>query len=544
MSLTFVAMHHSHPQLQVSSRTSWQVSDVFERESDILAQEEKAQRVLTEALDDSPNREGETAPSLDQRPEEEALSSELRRMTKLSSAITSERLAVLTPELAAVQDELEAAEEAHRELMRQLKQNKDDRGVSKSLLIFEVLVRFLVHLASQALAYAVADVAANLKAESQEAMKPAEEGSEGPQARITATRRRNAHCAAELTVELARREAGVAVWPYFDRSFRPLDTLWRSYAFAATGRQQVQRCQEVKEKLEALVQPIEEKDAWEVVDEKRGGLSGEDFLFGERQEGGSSWDASGLKSLFNGLAARAVGSGVASSTAGDMPVDDPFLLEGVDAAQQLTDLQQQAHSPSGPEDDFEDSRFKGFRRRPPPPPAHLAGPIRSEIDAGFETFMADLSAVPQAAPSQGVEKADADTVDRSPMHSDSVAKSPLVEGEELLKILSQASQKNSQRSKTQEVARPILSEGDSVTFLPTPPPRPPGGNPAPRRPPTSVAPERVVAAIASAVDKGVTSAPVPDTSPLSWLACQKHRMDRLLLGLQSASEDRAVASGS
>lgn len=163
---------------------------------------------------------------------------------------------------------------------------------------------------------------------------------------------------------------------------------------ASEIRQQVQRCQEVKEKLEALVQPIEEKDAWEVVDEKRGGLSGEDFLFGERQEGGSSWDASGLKSLFNGLAARAVGSGVASSTAGDMPVDDPFLLEGVDAAQQLTDLQQQAHSPSGPEDDFE-----------------------------------DLSAVPQAAPSQGVEKADADTVDRSPMHSDSVAKSPLVEGE-------------------------------------------------------------------------------------------------------------------
>ncbi|CAE7788054.1 unnamed protein product, partial [Symbiodinium microadriaticum] len=233
-------------QLIAGRRTSWQVSDVFERESDLLAQEEKAQRALNEALDDSPKREGATAPSLDQRPEEEALSSELRRMTKLSSAITSaqelldqrqtlnvwvkERLAVLTPELAAVQDELEAAEEAHRELMRQLKQNKEhldtlrkkrDEGRKQEEHLRSSLQRTEQRLAnqlasedavrqrteaSQALAYAVADVAANLKAESQESLKPVEEASEGPQARITATRRRNAHRAAELTVELARRE--------------------------------------------------------------------------------------------------------------------------------------------------------------------------------------------------------------------------------------------------------------------------------------------------------------------------------------------------
>lgn len=160
-------------------------------------------------------------------------------------------------------------------------------------------------------------------------------------------------------------------------------------------------------------------------------------------------------------------------------------------------------------------------------------------DAEFNRQLSPSQSLPHVPTLRELERKHAEG-DVSMQHLNS-AKS---RAQELLKILSQASQKNSQRSKTQEVARPILSEGDSVTFLPTPPPRPPGGNPAPRRPPTSVAPERVVAAIASAVDKGVTSAPVPDTSPLSWLACQKHRMDRLLLGLQSASEDRAVASGS
>eukprot|EP00434_Breviolum_minutum_P017709 symbB.v1.2.015634.t1/scaffold1142.1/size245703/3 len=98
--------------------------------------------------------------------------------------------------------------------------------------------------------------------------------------------------------------------------------------------------------------------------------------------------------------------------------------------------------------------------------------------------------------------------------------------QELLQILSQA-------SRTPRRARDPGQQVDpTVGFMPTPPPRPPV-NPAPRRPTPRDAPDRVVAAIASAVDQG----------PI-WLACQKHRMDRLLLGLQSASDDIAVASGS
>lgn len=106
-------------------------------------------------------------------------------------------------------------------------------------------------------------------------------------------------------------------------------------------------------------------------------------------------------------------------------------------------------------------------------------------------------------------------------------KSAKTRAQELLQILSQASR------------APRSTELRAEGLTPTPPPRPPV-KPAPRRP-ASHAPERVVAAIASAVDTGSGSA---EASPLSWLACQKHRMDRLLLGLQSASEDITVASGS
>ncbi|OLP95362.1 hypothetical protein AK812_SmicGene22522 [Symbiodinium microadriaticum] len=325
------------------------VSDVFERESDLLAQEEKAITSAQELLD--------------------------QRQTL--NVWVKERLAVLTPELAAVQDELEAAEEAgtehtaHRELMRQLKQNKEhldtlrkkrDEGRKQEEHLRSSLQRteqrLANQLASEALAYAVADVAANLKAESQESLKPVE-------ARITATRRRNAHRAAELTVELARREDTQPCSDPTDLDEEPKEAVFRHQLQAITTSgvigsvsaakayglyqtlQHVQRCQEVKEKLEVwgpratstvqglmlsplrlaermlmtcmvlnlklllmkvLVQPMEEKDAWEasagfggaelgflcrvadlcctgrdmheVVDEKRGGLSGEDFLFG------------------------------------------------------------------------------------------------------------------------------------------------------------------------------------------------------------------------------------------------------------------------
>lgn len=113
-------------------------------------------------------------------------------------------------------------------------------------------------------------------------------------------------------------------------------------------------------------------------------------------------------------------------------------------------------------------------------------------------------------------------------------KSTQSRAQELLQILSQAS-RTPRRSKEPAQAQVEGCGG----FMPTPPPRPPV-NPAPRRP-TPLAPDRVVAAIASAVDTGSNTA---EGSPLSWLACQKHRMDRLLLGLQSASEDVAVVSGS
>mmetsp|Transcript_19868 Transcript_19868/g.46473 ORF Transcript_19868/g.46473 Transcript_19868/m.46473 type:complete len:703 (-) Transcript_19868:47-2155(-) len=159
-------------------------------------------------------------------------------------------------------------------------------------------------------------------------------------------------------------------------------------------------------------------------------------------------------------------------------------------------------------------------------------------DAEFNRQLSPSQSLPHVPTLRELERKTAES-DASLQHLTSTKS----RAQELLKILAQASQKSSQaRSKTAELVRPAPAEGEGVTFLPTPPPRPPGTIPAPRRPPTSVAPERVVAAIASAVDRGAVSP--PDNSPLSWLAEKKHRMDRLLLGLQSASDDIAVASGS
>lgn len=159
---------------------------------------------------------------------------------------------------------------------------------------------------------------------------------------------------------------------------------------------------------------------------------------------------------------------------------------------------------------------------------------------GFDGFPRQLSpsqSLPHV-PYMHAEKAPAEpATDDSLQH----LKSTQSRAQELLQILSQAS-RTPRRSKEPGAAGAAQVEGHgggSRGFMPTPPPRPPV-NPAPRRP-TPLAPDRVVAAIASAVDSGSNTA---EGSPLSWLACQKHRMDRLLLGLQSASEDVAVASGS
>ena len=149
------------------------------------------------------------------------------------------------------------------------------------------------------------------------------------------------------------------------------------------------------------------------------------------------------------------------------------------------------------------------------------------LDKGFPRQLSPSQSLPHVPYLRDTEKPPESDVSLQHL------KSTQTRAQELLQILSQA-------SRTPRRARDPGQQVDpTVGFMPTPPPRPPV-NPAPRRPTPRDAPDRVVAAIASAVDQG----PTAEGSPLSWLACQKHRMDRLLLGLQSASDDIAVASGS
>lgn len=332
-----------------------------------------------------------------------------------------ERLSELTPDVDRLSQEITAAEEVQRELVQQLKQNKEhleslrrqrddcrkeEEHLRHSLqrteqklatqLATEDAARQRCE-ASQALAFAVADVAQQLKA------KQSENGSTGSEGLMT-TQQRNGRQRKELLLLLAtgevrrlKKAAEVAkealplakefaakqgdmasptdtpVTPVEDldevekvpnpvdldeegkdRSFlqdlrqcmRELKTLraekivsmleetsWKDEGSAtdATGladeiRQRLPVCRELLESLEAIALPFEEKDAWEVVEDPG---TGESFLFGAEQSQereNSGWDTS-LKSIFNGLAARAVGGAGTGTSTG---ADDPFLLAGLE----------------------------------------------------------------------------------------------------------------------------------------------------------------------------------------------------------------------
>eukprot|EP00913_Durusdinium_trenchii_P025466 g23905.t1 len=255
-----------------------------------------------------------------------------------------------------------------------------------------------------------------------------------------------------------------------------------------------------------------EKDSWEDwalrgiktegVVEERG--HHESFLFGleespqEREAFG--WDTSGLKNLFNGLAARARSGG--AERLPSTGAEDPFLLEGL-----VLEDPQKREPLETLETVLDAEPRKEMETAEPKVAAASLGDSSDFVDAG-DAGDAELVQGPQE--------------ELKPTGLDSGTMNCMLH--ELLQILSQASR----------ALRSTELRAEGLT--PTPPPRPPV-KPAPRRP-ASHAPERVVAAIASAVDTGSGSA---EGSPLSWLACQKHRMDRLLLGLQSASEDITVA---
>eukprot|EP00435_Cladocopium_sp_Y103_P024133 s1601_g5.t3 len=744
-------------QLIAGQRQNWMVSDVVDREAEILALEEKAIDALKEAEDGGHS----------------TFSDELRRLSTLSSAVSAvesmaerrsslaedverailaekeqdevyektlasvatsakalanslssdavhangmseraqlcsksdvikERLSELTPDMERLAQEIAAAEEVQSELMQQLKQNKEhieslrrqrDVRRKEEEHLHQTLQRtekkLATHLASedaerqrceasQALAFAVADVAEHLKA------KQPENGSsaDAEAAPLTATSTRNVRQQKELLLLLAtgevRRlkkatEVGKEALPLAqefaakqgeasdaeaenaedakersanlqdlrqciralknsraEKILSMLEERWKdsaegghgSHGLAADLRNEVQKSRELLEALEAIQLPLdEERDCWEVVDDHD---SNEAFLFGaehSQERESSGWDASGLKNLFNGFAARAVGSSASTGDSGD----DPFLLEGLEApsqkapkAQAAPDCAKNQGSPDTDPPENIEKEVPGTQTpaagvdtvdtegSPPleqvcghptagspdsdPPETPEKEVCSNLLTAGSpdsdppETPEKEVcsnlltAGTPDSDPPETLEKEvcsnllTAGTPDSDPPETlekevcsnlltagsrDKLVPPKTLEqvGDDLpiegttdsdppktlekkgppsgseLRLMYSLDGKAQRRSREPGAAQ----QAEGLGFMPTPPPRPPV-NPAPRRP-TPLAPDRVVAAIASAVDTGSSTA---EGSPLSWLACQKHRMDRLLLGLQSASEDVAL----
>ncbi|CAK9033727.1 Uncharacterized protein SCF082_LOCUS20622 [Durusdinium trenchii] len=329
------------------------------------------------------------------------------------------RLTDLSPELERLASEIETAEEVQRELMQQLKQNKEhleslrkqrDEGRKEEEHLRHSLQRTEQRLASQlaseevakrrseasqALAFAVADVAEQLKEEKEEKEK---DMAEAPKLGLTLQRnqqQRNqlltvltkgeverARKAAEVAKEalplaqaFAAKQGGSpkeeaesprkgaedaenseqdsreqAHLQELRQSIKELKSLSSEQILSrledaaladdagceqslgplvAEIRDSLESCREALITLEALGLPEEmEKDSWEVVEERG---HHESFLFGleespqEREAFG--WDTSGLKNLFNGLAARARSGG--AERLPSTGAEDPFLLEGL-----------------------------------------------------------------------------------------------------------------------------------------------------------------------------------------------------------------------
>ncbi|CAJ1352466.1 unnamed protein product [Effrenium voratum] len=426
-------------QLLVARRFCWQASDVADRETDLLAMEESTLKAMEIDEGDPGDLPSElralsklssasaTAETLLERrcvlaeDLKKAMVAEQERATQyrgtissvvsaaksLANSVTSgsanadglsERRAQLSsraeglkelltqlPDEAQLSQEIAAAEEVQRELLKQLEQNKEhldglrrareerrkeeERLTAALNCTEQKMVSQLAEEdtarqqseATQRLAFAVADVAKQLQ-------EP--ESDRTAEAKLSSVEVRNRAAGQSLALKLAAHEVkrlrkaeevgkkasnlaqeklahaevdqaeARQLWQVLRRSCQELRACRSEKLLSALEEQgeegeagqlaseirsHLQGCQQLLASLEAAMQALDnldvEKENWEVVEEP----PAEAFLFAADERDAPSWDA-GVKSLFQGLFPRG-----GTPSGAETSADDPFLLEGIEA---------------------------------------------------------------------------------------------------------------------------------------------------------------------------------------------------------------------
>ncbi|CAJ1418569.1 unnamed protein product [Effrenium voratum] len=295
------------------------------------------------------------------------------------------RLLTQLPDEAQLSQEIAAAEEVQRELLKQLEQNKEhldglrrareerrkeeERLTAALNCTEQKMVSQLAEEdtarqqseATQRLAFAVADVAKQLQ-------EP--ESDRTAEAKLSSVEVRNRAAEQSLALKLATHEVkrlrkaeevgkkasnlaqeklahaevdqaeARQLWQVLRRSCQELRACRSEKLLSALEEQgeegeagqlaseirsHLQGCQQLLASLEAAMQALDnldvEKENWEVVEEP----PAEAFLFAADERDAPSWDA-GVKSLFQGLFPRG-----GTPSGAETSADDPFLLEGIEA---------------------------------------------------------------------------------------------------------------------------------------------------------------------------------------------------------------------